>query len=68
VHEVAGFLRDRQVRSVGVLDAADLLAGVVSRSDISNKVAAENKCPAWMHVQEIMSRGLRGRAAGNGAG
>lgn len=58
VHEVARYLRDHQVRSVGVLDAAGELAGVVSHSDISNKVAAENKCPAWMHVSEIMSRGL----------
>jgi CBS domain-containing protein len=58
VHEVARYLRDHQVRSVGVLDAAGQLTGVVSHSDISNKVAAENKCPAWMRVSEIMSRGL----------
>jgi CBS domain-containing protein len=31
---------------------------VVSQSDISNKVAAENKCPAWMRVSEIMSTNL----------
>jgi CBS domain-containing protein len=30
----------------------------VSQSDISDKVAAENKCPAWLTVSEIMSRGL----------
>jgi CBS domain-containing protein len=58
IHEVARYLRDRQVRSVGVLDSAGHLTGVVSHSDISNKVAAENKCPAWMRVSEIMSRGL----------
>src|ERR1700730_19346068 len=58
IHEVARFLRDHRVRSVGVLDAAGQLAGVVSHSDISDKVAAENKCPAWMRVSEIMSRGL----------
>jgi predicted transcriptional regulator len=34
------------------------LIGVVSQSDISDKVAAENKCPAWMKVDEIMSRDL----------
>ena len=34
------------------------LVGVVSQSDISDKVAAENKCPAWMRVSEIMSTGL----------
>jgi len=32
--------------------------GVVSQSDISDKVAAENKCPAWMRVSEIMSSQL----------
>jgi CBS domain-containing protein len=55
VHEAALYLRERQVRSVGVLDAAGRLTGVVSQSDISDKVAAENKCPAWMRVTEIMS-------------
>jgi predicted transcriptional regulator len=58
VHEAAQYLRERQVRSVGVLDAAGKLVGVVSQSDISDKVAAENKCPAWMRVTEIMSTGL----------
>jgi len=58
VHDAARYLRERQVRAVGVLDAAGALAGVVSQSDISDKVAAENKCPAWMRVSEIMSTGL----------
>jgi CBS domain-containing protein len=58
VHEAAQYLRERQVRAVGVLDAAGKLVGVVSQSDISDKVAAENKCPAWMRVTEIMSVGL----------
>jgi CBS domain-containing protein len=58
VHECARYLRERQVRAVGVLNAAGQLAGVVSQSDISDKVAAENKCPAWMRVAEIMSTGL----------
>lgn len=57
-HEAARYLRDRQVRSVGVLDANGRLVGVVSQSDISDKVAAENKCPAWMRVSEVMSTGL----------
>jgi CBS domain-containing protein len=55
VHDAARYLRERQVRSVGVLDAAGRLVGVVSQSDISDKVAAENKCPAWMRVTEIMT-------------
>ena len=58
VHDASRYLRDRQVRSVGVLDANNRLVGVVSQSDISDKVAAENKCPAWMRVAEIMSTGL----------
>ena len=58
VHDAARYLREKQVRSVGVLDASGGLIGVVSQSDISDKVAAENKCPAWMRVSEIMSTGL----------
>ena len=58
VHDVARYLRDRGVRSVGVLNDAGKLTGVVSQSDISDRVAAENKCPAWMRVTEIMTRDL----------
>ena len=58
VHETARYLRDHHVRSVGVLDATGGLAGVVSQSDISDKVAAENKCPAWMKASDIMTREL----------
>ncbi len=58
VHDAARYLREKQVRSVGVLDQHGKLAGVVSQSDISDKVAAENKCPAWMRASEIMSRDL----------
>jgi len=58
VHDAARYLRERQVRSVGVLNASGTLVGVVSQSDISDKVAAENKCPAWMRVSEIMSTDL----------
>ena len=58
VHDAARYLRDKGVRAVGVLDAVGKLVGVVSQSDISDKVAAENKCPAWMRVSEIMTRQL----------
>jgi CBS domain-containing protein len=58
VHDAARYLRERQVRSVGVLNAGGRLVGVVSQSDISDKVAAENKCPAWMRVTEIMTSDL----------
>jgi CBS domain-containing protein len=58
VHEVAQFLRKKQVRSAGVLDPQGKVVGVVSESDVSDKVAAENKCPAWIRVSEIMSTRL----------
>lgn len=58
VHDAARYLRERQVRSVGVRDKQGVLLGVISQSDISDKVAAENKCPAWMRVSEIMTRQL----------
>jgi CBS domain-containing protein len=58
VHQAAQYLRERQVRSVGVLNAAGKLTGVISHSDVSDKVAAENKCPAWMKASEIMTREL----------
>jgi CBS domain-containing protein len=58
VLEAAQYLREKQVRSVGVVNAQGQLVGVVSQSDISDKVAAENKCPAWIKVSDIMSRNL----------
>lgn len=58
VMEAARYLREKQVRSVGVVDANGKLTGVISQSDISDKVAAENKCPAWMKASEIMTRDL----------
>jgi CBS domain-containing protein len=58
VHEAAQYLREKQVRTVGVVDAKGKLAGVISQSDISDKVAAENKCPAWMKASDIMTRDL----------
>jgi CBS domain-containing protein len=58
VHDAARYLREKEVRAVGVLDRQGKLVGVLSQSDISDRVAAENKCPAWMRVSEIMSTDL----------
>jgi CBS domain-containing protein len=58
VHQAAQYLREKQVRSVGVMNASGKLTGVVSHSDVSDKVAAENKCPAWMKASDIMTRDL----------
>jgi CBS domain-containing protein len=58
VYDAARYMREKQVRAVGVLDRQGKLTGVVSQSDISDQVAAENKCPAWTRVSEIMSTDL----------
>jgi len=58
VQEAAKYLREKEVRSVAVVDGTGKPVGVVSHADVSDKVAAENKCPAWMKVTEIMSTGL----------
>src|SRR6266480_3409406 len=58
VHLAAQYLREKQVRSVGVMNASGKLSGVISQSDVSDKVAAENKCPAWMKASDIMTREL----------
>jgi CBS domain-containing protein len=58
VMQAAQYLREKQVRSVGVVDGAGKLTGVISQSDISDKVAAENKSPESMKASEIMSRNL----------
>jgi CBS domain-containing protein len=40
------------------MDSNGKLVGVISQSDVSDKVAAENKCPAWMKASDIMTREL----------
>ena len=58
VLEAAQYLREKGIRSAGVVTAAGKLVGVISQSDVSDKVAAENKCPAWMKAGDIMTREL----------
>ncbi len=58
VHQASQYLREKQVRAVGVVNAGGKLVGVMSHSDVSDKVAAENKCPAWMKASDIMTREL----------
>jgi len=55
VLDLAQYLRQKEVRAVGVMNAQGALVGVVSQADVSDKVAAENKCPAWVRVHEVMS-------------
>jgi len=58
VHEAAMYLRDREVRATVVCDSKGRPVGVISQSDISDKVTAENRCPAWIKVHEVMSTDL----------
>jgi len=58
VHEAANYLRAKKVRASVVCDAGGMPVGVVAQSDISDKVAAEHKCPSWTRVEEIMSTQL----------
>jgi len=58
VLETAAYLRDRAIRATVVTDPEGRPIGVISQSDISDKVAAENRCPAWVKAREIMSTGL----------
>lgn len=59
VQDAARYLREKQIRATGVQDAEGKLVGAISQSDISDKVASENKCPAWMRVSEVMSTDLK---------
>ena len=58
VHEAAMYLRDHEIRATVVCDPQGRPVGVMSQSDVSDKVAAENRCPAWVRVSEIMSTRL----------
>lgn len=58
VHETARYLREKQVRAAAVCDSQGKVVGVVSQSDVSDKVTAENKCPDWVRASEIMSTRL----------
>lgn len=58
VYEAARYMREKEVRATTVCNARGEPIGVVSQSDISDQVAAENRSPAEVKVEEIMSRDL----------
>jgi predicted transcriptional regulator len=58
VLEAAQYLYEKQIRAAGVVNRLGQLAGVIAQSDISDKVAAKNLCPAWVKVSDIMSTRL----------
>ena len=58
VAETARYLKDRSIRAAGVCNLTGKVVGVVSQSDISDKVVAENYRPAEVKVQSIASTSL----------
>jgi len=58
VAEAARYLKDRGIRATGVCNLSGKIVGVVSQSDISDKVVAENYRPSEVSVQSIASTNL----------
>ena len=58
VAEAARYLKERGIRAAGVYNLSGKVIGVVSQSDISDKVAAENFRPSDIKVQAIASQTL----------
>jgi predicted transcriptional regulator len=56
--EAARFLKDRGIRATGVCNLSGKIVGVVSQSDISDKVVAENYRPSEVSVSTIASENL----------
>jgi predicted transcriptional regulator len=56
--EAARYLRERSIRATGVCNLSGKIIGVLSQSDISDKVAAENYRPSDIRVQDIASTNL----------
>src|SRR5215510_9748422 len=58
VAEAARYLKERGIRATGVCNLSGKIIGVVSQSDISDKVVAENYRPSEVNVQSISSTNL----------
>ena len=58
VAEAARYLRDRGIRATGVCNASGKIVGVISQSDISDKVVAENCMPAEVMALSVASQNL----------
>src|SRR5713101_5716913 len=58
VAEAARFLKERGIRAAGVCNLSGKVVGVVSQSDISDKVVAENYRPSEVKAQAIASHNL----------
>src|SRR3989338_9257258 len=55
VVDIAKALRDNKQRRIIVVDSNDNPLGIVSTSDINNKVVAENKFPSKLRAADIMT-------------
>ena len=58
VAEAARYLRDRGIRATGVCNLSGKIVGVISQSDISDKVVAENCMPAEVMALSVASQNL----------
>src|SRR5713101_5312576 len=58
VAEAARYLKERGIRAAGVCNLSGKIVGVVSQSDISDKVVAENYRPSDLKVQAIASENI----------
>ena len=58
VLEVADFLKDNQLRRVFVVDENNVPVGIVSSTDICNKIVAEGLDPKTLTAADIMSPGI----------
>lgn len=56
--EAARYLKDRGIRATGICNLSGKTVGVVSQSDISDKVVAENFRPSEVSVLSIASTNL----------
>ena len=58
VAEAARYLRDRGIRATGVCNLSGKIVGVISQSDISDKVVAENCLPGEVMALSVASQDL----------
>jgi len=58
VAEAARYLKDRRIRAAGVCNLSGKVMGVISQSDISDKVVAENYRPSDVMVHAVASQNL----------
>jgi predicted transcriptional regulator len=58
VAEAARYLKVRSIRAAGVSNLSGKIIGVISQSDISDKVVAENYLPSDLKVHAIASANI----------